>query len=187
MEEGTNGLNFASNSAQKSSPTTKPSLGTLQFSVSYVSASQELRVTVIRASDLPVPTSAVEAASSSSGAGAVDSYVKLELLPEKRQRVKTRVVRQQTSPQFAETFTFAGLSPMQLRATSLHFLVVGFDRHSRDSLIGELLCSLADLQLNVTPEVTITGEISRRSFNVSFRAFSPPNGSFMPVVGLRPY
>ncbi|BHF65039.1 negative regulation of dense core granule exocytosis [Sparganum proliferum] len=131
-------------------------LGRLQFTVSYVTAVQELLVSILRCSDLPA---------SDLLANTLDSYVKLELLPEKRHRVKTRVVRNTQNPFFGEAFTFNRISLDQLRSISLHFFVVGFDCHSRDYLIGEVLCPLSDMQLNMAREVAVTREILKRKFS----------------------
>ncbi|VUZ57274.1 unnamed protein product [Hymenolepis diminuta] len=133
-------------------------LGKLQFSASYDNAVQELQISILRCMDLPNldPT-----------LNTVDSYVKLELLPEKTHRVKTRVVRGSNNPFFGEAFTMNQVPLNLLKAGSLHFIIVGFDRHSKDSLIGEVVCPLSHLDLNLSKEVTITREILKRKFSAS--------------------
>ncbi|VDD81503.1 unnamed protein product [Mesocestoides corti] len=131
-------------------------LGKIQFAVAYDSVMQELQISVLRCVELPQLDSSL---------GTVDSYVKMELLPEKIHRVKTRVVRSNRNPFFGEAFTMNRVSLDQLSAASLHFIVVGFDRHSRDSVIGEVVCPLNDLKLSLCKEVTLTKEIMRRKFN----------------------
>jgi len=54
------------------------SLGTLQFTVGYDVTKSTLTVSVICAKNLPVKNASI---------GASDPYVKLQLLPEKRQKV----------------------------------------------------------------------------------------------------
>ena len=49
--------------------------------------------------------------------GASDPYVKLCLLPEKKHKVKTRVLRKTLNPIYEETFTFYGLAYNQLQVT----------------------------------------------------------------------
>ncbi|VDK33831.1 unnamed protein product [Taenia asiatica] len=133
-------------------------IGKLQFTVAYDNKVQELQVSILRCVDLPQLDSSLNT---------VDSYVKLELLPEKRHRVKTRVVRGSNNPFFGEAFIMDKVPLSLLKAGSLHFIVVGFDRHSRDSVIGEVVCPLSDLELNLAKEVTVTRDILRRKFSVS--------------------
>ena len=60
-----------------------------------------------------------ELVKTSDGQCLLDPYVKLQLLPEKQHRVKTRVVRASRNPQYDETFSMYGISQEQLRVTSL--------------------------------------------------------------------
>lgn len=133
-------------------------LGKIQFTASYSSGAQELQISVLRCVELPniEPTLST-----------VDSYVKLELLPEKRHRVKTRVVRNSNNPFFGEVFTMNQIPLGLLKSGSLHFIIVGFDRHSRDSVIGEVVCPLSELNLSLAKEVTVTRDILRRKLSVS--------------------
>lgn len=48
----------------------------------------------------------------------LNPYVKLQLLPEKRQKAKTRVVRRSPSPTYDESFTFYGIEADQLMKRS---------------------------------------------------------------------
>jgi len=57
-------------------------------------------------------------------------------------KVKTRVVRKTLNPVFDETFTFYGIDANQLTGISLHFVVLSFDRFSRDDVIGEVVYQL---------------------------------------------
>jgi Ca2+-dependent lipid-binding protein len=51
-----------------------------------------------------------------------DPYVKLQLLPEKQHKVKTRVMRRTLNPVYDEDFTFYGIHFNQLPVTlKLHF------------------------------------------------------------------
>lgn len=155
-----NGVEYASRIPNH----TPKGLGKLKFMAAYDSSVQELQVSILHCVDLPIldPT-----------LNTIDSYVKLELLPEKIHRVKTRVVRGSNNPFFGEAFTLNKVPSILLKTGSLHFIIVGFDRHSRDSVIGEIVCPLSDLDLNPSKEVTITREILKRRFSVSFLTIKP--------------
>ena len=70
-------------------------------------------MTVVKCEDLPVKDTTLMTC---------DPYVKLQLLPDKQQRVKTRVLRHTRQPVYDEDFTFYGIQPNQIEvsATSLH-------------------------------------------------------------------
>lgn len=59
-----------------------------------------------------------------------------------------RVVRNTLNPQYDEEFTFYGLTYNQLQSTTLHFAVIGFDRYSRDEILGEVMKNRKKLYLN---------------------------------------
>ncbi|KAI4808656.1 hypothetical protein KUCAC02_000705 [Chaenocephalus aceratus] len=77
-----------------------------------------------------------------------DPYIKLTLLPEKKHRVKTRVLRKTLDPAFDETFSFYGIPLARVSELSLHFMVLSFDRFSRDEVIGETLVPLSGIDLS---------------------------------------
>lgn len=84
---------------------------------SFVSSLAVLQVNIVSCRDLP------ELAIAADGQCLLDPYVKLQLLPEKQHRVKTRLVRATRNPLYEETFSMYGIEPEQLNATSLHFAV----------------------------------------------------------------
>lgn len=84
-------------------------LGQLVFKLRYVSEQNALGVTVVNCKGLP----AREQNATS------DPYVKLKLLPDKQQQVKTRVLRNTRDPVYDEDFTFFGISKDQLEVHSL--------------------------------------------------------------------
>lgn len=47
--------------------------------------------------------------------GSSDPYVKLQLLPDKHHKVKTRVLRRTLNPVYDEDFTFYGIGENQLQ------------------------------------------------------------------------
>ena len=73
-----------------------------------------LIVTVVKCRDLPTKDPNV---------GSSDPYVKLQLLPEKQHKVKTRVLRKTRNPIYDEDFTFYGINANQLQV----FMVVFSD------------------------------------------------------------
>lgn len=107
-------------------------------------------------------------ASASAGSHATDPYVKLQLLPDKQHKVKTRVVRNTRNPVYDEDFTFYGLSLAELSLMSLHFVVLSFDRYSRDDVIGEVVCPLSSIDLSQieNQQVALSKEIQPRSLKI---------------------
>ncbi|KAK7886719.1 hypothetical protein WMY93_026340 [Mugilogobius chulae] len=138
-------------SPESSSDSGAESLGQLSLTVDYNFPKKALVVTVVGARGLPAVSQ-----------GSSDPYVKLTILPEKKHRVKTRVLRRTTEPLFDETFSFYGLSYSALPELTLHFLVLSFDRFARDDVIGEALVPLKGVDPS-TGRVHLTQELSRRS------------------------
>ncbi|XP_057245402.1 synaptotagmin-11, partial [Malurus melanocephalus] len=128
-------------------------LGELSFWVDYNFPKKALVVGIQRARGLP----AMDENSQSS-----DPYVKMTILPDKRHRVKTRVLRKTLEPLFDETFTFYGIPYSHLQDLALHFLVLSFDRFSRDDVIGEVVVPLLGVDPS-TGKVHITRDIVKRN------------------------
>lgn len=125
----------------------------------YKQDKSALVVSVVRCRDLPAKDPNV---------GSSDPYVKLQLLPDKQHKVKTRVLRKTRNPVYDEDFTFYGLNFSQLPNITLHFVVLSFDRYSRDDIIGEVFCSLAgvDLSQAENQQIALCREIQPRSLKV---------------------
>uniref|UniRef100_A0AAV2ME98 C2 domain-containing protein n=1 Tax=Knipowitschia caucasica TaxID=637954 RepID=A0AAV2ME98_KNICA len=132
-------------------PSSPRSLGCLSLTVDYNFPKKALVVTVVGARGLPAVS-----------AGAADPYVKLTVLPEKKHRVKTRVLRRTLEPLFHETFSFYGLSFSALPDLTLHFLVLSFDRFARHDVIGEVLVPLRGVDPS-TGRVHLSQEITKRT------------------------
>ncbi|KAL2079025.1 hypothetical protein ACEWY4_024769 [Coilia grayii] len=113
-------------------------LGTLYFALEYNFEKKAFVVHIKEAHGL----SAMDEQSLTS-----DPYVKLTLLPEKKHKVKTRVLRKTLDPAFDETFSFYGIPYGRVGELVLHFMVLSFDRFSRDEVIGEALVPLAGVDL----------------------------------------
>jgi len=94
-----------------------------------------------------------------------DPYVKLQLLPEKQHKVKTRVVRRTLDPVYDEDFTFYGIHFNQLPILTLHFVVLSFDRYSRDDVMGEVMVEMEGLDFSNTEiaPLSLVREITPRS------------------------
>ncbi|KAL8184476.1 UNVERIFIED_CONTAM: Synaptotagmin-11 [Gekko kuhli] len=143
-----------------SSPEEDVMLGTLTFSVDYNFPKKALVVTIQEAHGLPVMDEHNQGS---------DPYIKMTILPDKRHRVKTRVLRKTLDPVFDETFTFYGIPYSQLQDLVLHFLVLSFDRFSRDDVIGEVMVPLAGVDPS-TGKVHLTREIIKRNIQIYTQA-----------------
>jgi len=136
-----------------------PRLGKLFFTIKYSFEKTALIVTVNKCSNLPAKDSANNTS---------DPYVKLQLLPEKQHKVKTRVLRRTLNPVYDEDFTFYGVNFNQLPILTLHFVVLSFDRYSRDDVIGEVMLEMENLDLKdseVCP-VSLIRDIAPRSMKL---------------------
>uniref|UniRef100_A0A8C2GJW5 Synaptotagmin XIb n=2 Tax=Cyprinus carpio TaxID=7962 RepID=A0A8C2GJW5_CYPCA len=160
-----------SNTATPFTPADEPSRGDLSIAIDYNLPKKALVVTILEAQGLP----AVEGQ-----AGSADPYVKMTILPEKKHRVKTRVLRKTLEPAFDETFTFYGVPYSSLSDLTLHFLVLSFDRFSRDDVIGEAMVPLAGVDPS-TGRVHITQQITKRSMQCVSRGELLVSLSYQPV------
>uniref|UniRef100_A0A8C9MYM7 Synaptotagmin 11 n=1 Tax=Serinus canaria TaxID=9135 RepID=A0A8C9MYM7_SERCA len=142
-----------SKTSSPSSPGDDVLLGDLTFSVDYNFPKKALVVTIQEAHGLPVMDEHTQSS---------DPYIKMTILPDKRHRVKTRVLRKTLEPVFDETFTFYGIPYSHLQDLVLHFLVLSFDRFSRDDVIGEVMVPLAGVDPS-TGKVQLTREILKRN------------------------
>lgn len=138
------------------------SLGQLFFSIRYQAEKQTLIVSIVKCQNLP----AKDISNST-----VDPYVKLQLLPEKQQKVKTRVMRKTRNPIYEEDFSFYGIKLTQLQSICLHFIILTFDRYSRDEIIGEVFFPLSttDVTKEENTNVTFQKDIQPRSLKTKFQ------------------
>ncbi|CAD6186082.1 unnamed protein product [Caenorhabditis auriculariae] len=135
---------------RKLSPSELPvERGTISFTLSYDPVSLALQVGVVNCRQL------CELVVSRDGQCLLDPYVKLQLLPDREHRVKTRIVRATTSPQYDEQFTMYGVTNEQMNMSTLHFQVVAFDRYSRDTVVGECVYRLAEAELMLHQEMRV--------------------------------
>lgn len=131
-------------------------LGILFFSLEYNFERKAFVVNIKEARGLP----AMDEQSMTS-----DPYIKMTILPEKKHKVKTRVLRKTLDPAFDETFTFYGIPYTQIQELVLHFTVLSFDRFSRDDVIGEVLFPLSGIELS-DGKMLMNREIIKRNVRV---------------------
>ncbi|XP_057710838.1 synaptotagmin-4 [Corythoichthys intestinalis] len=132
-------------------------LGTLHFALEYQPEKKAFIVHIKEAHGLS-PTDEQSMTS--------DPYIKLTLLPEKKHRVKTRVLRKTLDPTFDETFSFYGIPLARVSELALQFMVLSFDRFSRDEIIGETLVPLSGIDLS-EGRVLMSREIIKKNVKKS--------------------
>ncbi|GLV44143.1 Synaptotagmin 4 [Carabus blaptoides fortunei] len=134
-------------------------LGQLVFKLRYKQDKNALVVSVVKCKDLPAKDPKL---------GSSDPYVKLQLLPDKQDKVKTRVLRKTRNPVYDEDFTFYGITFNQLPSITLHFVVLSFDSYSRDDIIGEVFCALngVDLSQAENQQIALSRDIQPRSLKI---------------------
>lgn len=77
------------------------------------------------------------------------------------------MLRKTQNPVYDEDFTFFGINPNQLQTTVLHFVILSFDRYSRDDVIGEVFCQLNLLEFDsLEKQIFLTKDICVRSHKV---------------------
>ncbi|XP_076157035.1 synaptotagmin-11a [Alosa pseudoharengus] len=171
---GSGGSSGSEPASKSASPhcTAALNLGTLSLAVDYNFPKKALVVTIMSAQGLP----AVD-----EQAGSSDPYVKMTILPEKKHRVKTRVLRKTLEPVFDETFTFYGVSYSTLSELTLHFLVLSFDRFARDDIIGEAVVPLTGVDPS-TGRVHINQPITKRNVQCDSRGELLVSLSYHPAT-----
>lgn len=102
----------------------------------------------------------------------VTPYVKIFLLPDKRRKVQSRVLRRTSNPQFFEDFIFM-VPPEDLPNRTLEFTVCEFDRFSRQQVIGHVTYPLKGVNVPTLPQGTgeIWVDIKSEDFKVGSGSF----------------
>ena len=103
-------------------------VGKLHFSIVYIPETEALVVTILQAEDLPPKDFS----------GTSDPYVKLYLLPDRKQKFQTKVHRKTLNPEFNEQFVFS-VPIKDVHQRVLQFSIYDFDRFSRHDLIGVVM------------------------------------------------
>ncbi|KAF7663203.1 hypothetical protein LDENG_00216540 [Lucifuga dentata] len=104
------------------------SCGRLHFILKFDFDLEQLIVKIHRAQDLPAKDFS----------GTSDPYVKIYLLPDRKNKHQTKVHRKTLNPVFDEVFLFP-VAYAELPSRKLHFSVYDFDRFSRHDLIGQVV------------------------------------------------
>ena len=141
----------------------------LCFSLRYDDFSEELMVCLIRATRLsPIGENVT-----------VTPYVKIFLLPDKRRKVQSRVLRRTSNPIFFEDFIFM-VPPDDLPNRTLEFTVCEFDRFSRQQVIGHVTYPLKGVNVSTLPQGT--GEIWVDIKSEDFKVGSVIKDDFQSVL-----
>jgi len=114
------------------------SQGKIHYKLEYDFTTQELKVTVIEACDLP-PTDW--------STGLTDPFVKVYLLPDKKPKYETKVHRKNLNPKFDQTFVFKNLPYVDTFDKTLVFAVYDYDRFSSSDQTGEYQLPLNQVDL----------------------------------------
>ncbi|XP_063722932.1 synaptotagmin-7-like isoform X2 [Symsagittifera roscoffensis] len=109
--------------------------GSLHFSLRYDFPRQILAITIIEAKDLLAMDRG----------GTSDPYVKMNLLPDKKKKLETKVVFKKLNPTWNETLFFNGYPHDKLQKRVLHMVVLDYDKFSRDDPIGEINIPLCEV------------------------------------------
>ncbi|ESO12768.1 synaptotagmin 4 [Helobdella robusta] len=118
-------------------------VGKLMFSLEHDMHRESLTVVVMKISDLRLPASdANQQPQQQQLQQLFDPYVRVVLLPEGKQKAKTRVVRRTKNPIFEETFTFYGISSQKLQQMIIKFTVMTHDRFSKDTCMGHVILAM---------------------------------------------
>lgn len=112
--------------------------GKIHYKLEYDFTTQELKVTVIEACDLP-PTDW--------STGLTDPFVKVYLLPDKKPKYETKVHRKNLNPKFDQTFIFKNLPYVDTFDKTLVFAVYDYDRFSSSDQTGEYQLPLNQVDL----------------------------------------
>ena len=116
-------------------------LGSIYFSISYDSSALILRLTIQKAVNLPAKDLS----------GTSDPFVKVLLLPDKKNKLETRVKRKKLHPIWNEVFTFEGFPHQKLMQRTVYLQVLDYDRFSRNDPIGEVELPLSEVHLQPEP------------------------------------
>ena len=69
---------------------------------------------------------------------------------------------------YNEEFTFLGIAANCLENLVVHFVVLNFDRFSRDEILGEVICNLNQFEFDsLEKQITLSREIAPRGNKVS--------------------
>ncbi|RXM30637.1 Synaptotagmin-7 [Acipenser ruthenus] len=117
--------------------TGRENLGRIQFSVGYNFQDSTLTVKILKGQELPAKDFS----------GTSDPFVKIYLLPDKKNKLETKVKRKNLNPHWNETFLFEGFPYEKVVQRTLYLQVLDYDRFSRNDPIGEVSIPLNKVDL----------------------------------------
>ncbi|CEF66307.1 C2 domain and Synaptotagmin domain-containing protein [Strongyloides ratti] len=115
--------------------------GEIRYKLDYDFSTNKLAVTIVECRNLPAMDRN----------GSSDPYVKLSILPEKKQKFETKIKRNNLNPFFDETFLF-NIPFNELYNMTLQLSVYDFDRISKDDRLGQLLIPLEGVDFGTTTD-----------------------------------
>ncbi|KAL6728198.1 hypothetical protein Aduo_009996 [Ancylostoma duodenale] len=116
--------------------------GEIRARIDYDFSQNKLSVTILEAHGLPAMDRN----------GMSDPYVKLCILPERKQKYETKIIRNSLNPVFNETFLFS-LPFNELHSKTLMLTVYDYDRLSKDDKMGQLSIPLESIDFGTTTEI----------------------------------
>ena len=137
-------------------------VGKLHFSIVYIPETEALVVTILQAEDLPPKDFS----------GTSDPYVKLYLLPDRKQKFQTKVHRKTLNPEFNEQFVFNVLIK-DVHQRVLQFSIYDFDRFSRHDLIGVVMLKDLGKQYDLSREQQFVMDIISVSQVIVYASIKP--------------
>lgn len=117
--------------------------GEIHYRLDYDFAQSKLAVTIVEARGLPAMDRN----------GMSDPYVKLSILPERKQKYETKIIRNTLNPVYNETFLF-NIPFNELQSKTLMLVVFDYDRLSKDDKMGQIPIHLDAVDFGTTADVT---------------------------------
>lgn len=128
------------------------SAGQIHFSLEYNFSESTLLIKVLQANGLPAKDLS----------GTSDPYVRVCLLPDKKNKLETKVKHKTLNPRWNETFHFQGYPLHKLQKSILHFHILDYDRFTRDDSIGEVYFPLHQVDFTQKPSFSLNIQPSEK-------------------------
>ncbi|XP_067142314.1 synaptotagmin-7 [Centruroides vittatus] len=128
------------------------SAGQIHFSLEYNFSDSNLMIKVLHANGLPAKDLS----------GTSDPYVRVCLLPDKKNKLETKVKHKTLNPRWNETFHFEGYPLHKLQKSILHFHILDYDRFTRDDSIGEVYFPLHQVDFTQKPSFSLNIQPSEK-------------------------
>ncbi|PAV88345.1 hypothetical protein WR25_07586 isoform B [Diploscapter pachys] len=116
--------------------------GRIYFKLDYDFSQSKLSVAIVECRNLPPMDRN----------GKSDPYVKLSILPERKQKFETKIIRNTLNPVYNETFLFS-IPFNELQSKSLLMVVFDYDRLSKDDKMGQIVVPLDSIDFGQTTDL----------------------------------